>query len=230
MKHIVNPGRLFAVAMALIAAPAFAASSVSVTWQGADLNGTRMSTMDTTVSSTQPVTSDYWTTALNYTYTGTANSFVAYCIEPSQQNGRAGIARDYALESFSGAQAKLLQGLYATEYASLSNYNDKAAFQLAIWEIVRETGSALDVTSGSFHVLGSDATVNSISQLANSFLGTASSYVGPDRYTLVKLTNASLQDLVVAAPLTAVPEPETYALLLAGLGIVGLKVRRRASR
>jgi hypothetical protein len=29
--------------------------------------------------------------------------------------------------------------------------------------------------------------------------------------------------------LNAVPEPETYAMLLAGLGLVGFAVRRRAS-
>jgi hypothetical protein len=29
---------------------------------------------------------------------------------------------------------------------------------------------------------------------------------------------------------TAVPEPETYAMMLAGLGLVGWSARRRASR
>jgi hypothetical protein len=35
---------------------------------------------------------------------------------------------------------------------------------------------------------------------------------------------------VDAIPLSPVPEPATYALLLAGLGVVGLKVRRRTRR
>lgn len=36
-----------------------------------------------------------------------------------------------------------------------------------------------------------------------------------------------MDDFLYAEPLAAVPEPETYALLLAGLGIVGFTVRRR---
>ena len=35
---------------------------------------------------------------------------------------------------------------------------------------------------------------------------------------------------LVATPVTAVPEPETYALLLAGLGLIGGVARRRQSR
>ncbi|WPB57993.1 PEP-CTERM sorting domain-containing protein [Xylophilus sp. GOD-11R] len=39
----------------------------------------------------------------------------------------------------------------------------------------------------------------------------------------------ALRDLTIAyAPLAAVPEPETYALLLAGLGLVSTAARRRA--
>ena len=37
----------------------------------------------------------------------------------------------------------------------------------------------------------------------------------------------STQDLAVYAP---IPEPETYALLLAGLGLLGVVARRRKSQ
>ncbi|MDB6001742.1 MAG: hypothetical protein JWP52_3441 [Rhizobacter sp.] len=42
---------------------------------------------------------------------------------------------------------------------------------------------------------------------------------------------ASANDLVLAQGLvTAVPEPETYALMLAGLGVLGLATRRHSKR
>ena len=228
MKSIVVASLLAAGALASQAA--LAVTTVSIKWQGLDTAATKLSTLDNTVSSSTPVTSNYATSALNYTYTDTLQSFVAYCIEPSQSNGRAGIARVYNVETFSGVQAQQLQGLFSTAYAGLTTYNDKAAFQLAVWELVRESGSTLDVNSGSFHIASSDAASGQVATLANSFLVQALAYNGPAHYALTKLTNAQAQDLITASPLAAVPEPETYALFLGGLGVMGLLARRRLPR
>ena len=127
-------------------------------------------------------------------------------------------------------QAQHLQGLFSTAYAGLTTYNDKAAFQLAVWETVLETGSSLNVNTGSFKVLGDDANNIAVSALANSFLAQALAYNGPAHYSLTKLTNAGLQDLITATSIAAVPEPETYALFLGGLGVMGLLARRRLPR
>jgi hypothetical protein len=229
MKKNFAAASLFAAGI-LVAQAAAAQATVSIKWQGLDTSGIKLSTMDTTVSSTVPVTSNYATSALNYTYTDTGKSFIAYCIEPVQGNGRANIARTYNVDSFSGVQAQNLQGLFSTAYAGLSTYNDKAAFQLAVWEMLLETGSTLDVTSGSFHVSITDGVSAQIATEANSFLANALAYKGPALYALTKLTNPQLQDLVTATPLSPVPEPESYALFLGGLGIVGLLARRRMPR
>ena len=228
MKNIAVAG-LFA-AGALAAHVAGAATTANIKWQGLDTSGVKLSTMDTTMSSTVPVTSNYATSALNYTNVDTGASFLAYCIEPSQGNGRANISRPYSVESFTGVQAQNLQGLFSTAYAGLSTYNDKAAFQLAVWEMVLETGSTLDVTTGSFHVSSTDSASTLVANEANTFLANALAYKGPALYTLTKLTNPQLQDLVTATPLSAVPEPESYALFLGGLGVVGLLARRRMPR
>ncbi|MGQ3051713.1 MAG: PEP-CTERM sorting domain-containing protein [Roseateles sp.] len=228
MKQFLAPSL---IALGVLAfAPAQAATPVQIVWQGVDTAGTKLSMQDDTVSTTTPVTSNYATTALNYTYVASGDSFIAYCIEPEQPNGRAGFSRDYFADSFSGDQAQRLQALFSTTYAQLNTYTDKAAFQVALWEVLRETAGSFDATSGSFHILGDDATSAQVAALANSFMATAASYNGPALYSLTRLTSANLQDLVTATTITAVPEPETYALLLAGLGIVGLVGRRRLPR
>ena len=218
------------VAGVLAAQAASAATSVQVNWQGLDLSGIKLSTMDTTVSSTLPVTSDFATSALNYVYTDTKDSFIAFCIEPSQNNGRAGPTRVYDVGSFSGTQAQQLQGLYSSAYAGLSSYNDKAAFQLAVWEIVRETTNTLDVNTGSFRLFSTDAASVQVASEASTFLTQALAYSGPSLYTLTRLTNPTYQDLITATPLSAVPEPGSYALFLGGLGVIGLLARRRLPR
>ncbi len=204
------------------------ASTVNIRWQGVDTLGTKLSTLDSTVSATTPVTNNYATTALNYSYVDSSQSFIAYCIEPNQQNGRAGVTRSYSIGSFTGSQSQQLQSLFSTQYASLSSYDDKAAFQVAVWEVMRETGASLNASAGSFSLLGADATTARVASLANGYLATAAGYSGPALYTLTRLSNADLQDLVTATPLTtAVPEPTTTALYLAGIGVVGLLSRRR---
>ena len=70
------------------------------------------------------------------------------------------------VESFTGLQAQRLQGLFSTAYAGLTTYNDKAAFQLAVWETVLETGNLLNVNTGSFTLLG-DAAANAAAPAGN---------------------------------------------------------------
>ena len=59
---------------------------------------------------------------------------------------------------------------------------------------------------------------------------------GTSTYAVFKLTNSTYQDLITATKLDVpntvvqVPEPQTYALLLAGLGIVAFNARRRLPR
>lgn len=229
MKHLALSSLL---ATGLIAAQAAsAADTVTIKWQGVDTAGIRLNAIDAGVSETTPVTANYATTSLNYTYVDSGESFIAWCIEPSQGNGRAGVNRDYEVGSFGAPQAQLLQGLFSSSYAGLASYDDKAAFQIAIWELVRESSGQFDSTSGSFYLQGGNATVTAaVAAQANSFLAQALSYAGPARYELTQLTNVGLQDLVVASAVSAVPEPEAYLLFLAGLGAIGMIARRRLPR
>ena len=57
-------------------------------------------------------------------------------------------------------------------------------------------------------------------------ISTLNGPIGPGTYHLVA-TGTAVRDTVLDVSITAVPEPGTYSLLLAGLGVVGLLVRRR---
>ncbi len=98
-----------------------------------------------------------------------------------------------------------------------------------MWEIVREapatafgtnalgSGSFMATAATSGTTLDSDAI-----SLANSWLNTLTGSSGG--YTLTVLASATHQDQMMATP---VPEPETYMMLLAGLGLMGFVARRR---
>ena len=163
---------------------------------------------------------------------GQGQSFEAFCVEPTQGHAVAADgAVSYVLSRFDDGRATLLQGLFSSSFGSLSTGYERGAFQMAVWEIVTESGAALDLAAGDFKFRylsrTSSASANQdFAALATSYLTAAAAYSGPALYDIQRLSNGGYQDLVLA---TAVPEPGTYALLLGGLGLVGWAKRRRVA-
>ena len=103
-------------------------------------------------------------------------------------------AKDYTASVFSGPRVSLVQGLFSQYYDGLSTPTSKAAFQVALWEIMRESGSTLDASAGSFRV---GATYGSVATLANDYLANAASYVPEFSAAMIKLNKGQVTDAPV---------------------------------
>lgn len=110
---------------------------------------------------------------------------------------------------------------------SITGHSSVGAERLAVWEIGSETGATgyaqLDLDNGSFQAPSGNRTARGTADNWLHALGNG----GSGDHTLTALVGANNQDQVMATP---IPEPETYAMLLAGLGLMGFVVRHRRAR
>ena len=193
-------------------------------------------------------------TALEFDITPTAgNSFAAYCLEVNAPFGGAGntynvsiqtkdaIARLFAVAGFNGSS-------FATD--AVDTATEASGLQLAIWEVVSDglvtaipnfytAGQVVNAATGG--VDGLDGTGNwmiagnsrawqfsvEAAAQATTFLNAAAGLAeGSYLSNVAILTNLDdsphRQNLV-----TSVPEPSTYALMAACLGVMGLVARRK---
>jgi hypothetical protein len=175
----------------------------------------------------------YWSGLLNITASpaqnGPGSSFEAFCIDPSQFASPS--ASDYFLASGLSAlgnstKETWVSNLYSNSYASsIGSTTDAAAFQLALWDLAKDDGN---LSSGSVRSTGSTNTT--VLGSANSMITAAKLGAGAAQYSFSLYTSATAQDYVVATSVTAVPEPETYAMLLSGMCLLGFTARRRLQK
>ena len=151
-------------------------------------------------------------------------SFTAYCVELAQSVS-FGIDYEYnqltTLAYFGAQKAADLSRLFTGAAGFVTNASTSGAMQAAIWEVIYEVGIAYDLNGGAFKASAANAIDTNSFLSINAVLRGLASY--SPTVQLSVLQNDVAQDFITAS----IPEPGTWALLAAGLGVVGMVSRRR---
>jgi hypothetical protein len=161
-----------------------------------------------------------------------ANSFQSWCVDIFHSFSFAVTTADVlrsATSVFGATKANDLGRLYTLAGGSVASASTSAAnssaFQMAVWEIVNESGNLYNLSTGAFKVSGTG------SSIAQGWLNTLNTTSSASAYTVniwsvtgQGPSGLGAQDVAVFAP---VPEPEIYVMLTAGLGLMGFVARRR---
>ena len=162
-------------------------------------------------------------------------SFSAYCVDIYKYDVWHAATNYTAADLssvFGAVKANDLGRLAAQRYASVNNAKTSAAFQMATWEILFELASTpYKLNTDTFKAVGGSAASGTVANpsaisLAQSWLDSLSTAPTIVNYDVNYLQVASgNQNLVFFTPSSSfipssIPEPESYALLLAGLGLL----------
>lgn len=161
---------------------------------------------------------------------GMTNSFQSWCVDIFRYfsfPATVSAVMSSAATVFGVTKAVDIGRLYTNERSLIEGVGstaiDQSAFQLAVWEIVNEGASnPYNLSLGNFSATA-DSTGYGTAQSWLTQLNTAPSASAFDVNIWTNTSN--MQDVAVFQP--AVPEPQTYAMMLAGLGLLGFVSRRR---
>lgn len=155
------------------------------------------------------------------------NSFETYCTELTQSFS---FNTSYTYSIVSGVTAwgaarstaldRVLSGALAAGWPS--NATQSAVVQAAVWEVLYETSGSYSFASGTFTATSGTGAVQAALNLVDPYWSSLGSI--PITVHADQLFNERHQNFLVMTP---VPEPGTYAMMLAGLGLMGVIARRR---
>jgi len=163
------------------------------------------------------------------TNTDPAGSFAAFCLEPTVTAGdfagqsipivdiSASVADEFS-KIFTGAGWKSS----ASGSDGVTTGAQRASIQLAVWDIAID--GVFDLGSGMFQ--STDAAAAS----AGTFYMAGNTSLADFVYKLTDSVQRTMgkQDVIIVT--SPIPEPSTYALMIAGIAAVGFVARRRSNR
>lgn len=151
---------------------------------------------------------------------GGLGDFLAFCVDLAHTI-RSGQAYSFEALPFSSAATTNLDRLFTGFYAGVTDRLSAAAFQVAIWEIITDSDTGLDLASGGFRATNRSGASGDVLASATALLnGLSQARTGG--YEITFLRSATSQDLVTVSP---VPLPGAVGFLLAG--IVAFSIIRR---
>jgi MYXO-CTERM domain-containing protein len=157
-----------------------------------------------------------------YQMTGNAlPSYLAFCIQPEVD-----VASGATYHSGSFAASDAVRKLYESSYAhAFDSSENTIGFQLALWELQNDGGTGFGAGLQRY-TLGQDGGVDA----AQGMLETASTFnlaTSTVHYNYVSFTADGSQQLM---GVSAVPEADSWAMMAAGLGLVGALARRKSAK
>ena len=174
---------------------------------------------------------DSFTTAPNtYGFTSASGSFNTWCVDITHwlQTGTVTYTLGSATELtgvFGATRVSDLTKLVNEQYSKVNDQTTSAAFQLATWAIMFGTADQNGLFSLNSSTFSTSSGITGGAQAQDwlDHLGTAAN-TGNYKISYFYQPVPGSQNLIA---LTPVPEPETYAMLMAGLGLIGFVARRR---
>ena len=150
--------------------------------------------------------------------------FTAYCTELTQ-NVSFGVDYEYTqlttLAYFGAQKAADMSRLFTGAAGFVTNASTSGAMQAAVWEVVYEVGNSYDLNGGAFKASAANLIDAASFAGINAILLNLASYSPTAQLSVLQSDND--QDFITPT----IPEPGTWALLIAGLGVVGMVSRRR---
>ena len=157
------------------------------------------------------------------------NTILSYCVELTefvQSSATYKVLKDGDVGGFSAAVYSNLTNLFNKYWNAVTSTATSAAMQLAVWEIVNETGSSLNLSDGSFKVTSAGSGATGIAQGWLDNLNNPNVADTGD-FSVIKLSAKGAQDQVTVG-VNTVPLPGAALLFLSALGLGGLARRKQA--